>query len=138
MVCRGSPTTVTALTTIDKYQWPLDQPPNSYYERGDYFSNFISKLFKMRGILFHIHTSQVDGLLHAHDPSDPLASQWLDAVRLSGKALYSWWFSVMVPSLIIVCSTEQHLEVCQAAEFDYTNSRSLDLKFSSKLLLAPE
>lgn len=53
----------------------------------------------MRGILLHIHTSQVDGLLHADDPSDPLASQWLDAVRLSGKALDSWWFSVIVLSL---------------------------------------
>ncbi len=77
----------TILTSIDKFQWPLDRSPNSYYERGDYFSDFISKLFKMRSILLHIHTSPVDGLLHADDPSDPLASQWLDAVRLTGKRL---------------------------------------------------
>ena len=40
----------------------------------------------MRGIQLHIHTSRLDGLLHADDPSDPLASQWLDAVSITGEA----------------------------------------------------
>ena len=40
----------------------------------------------MRGILIHTHISSVDGVLHADDPSDPLATQWLDAVGITGKA----------------------------------------------------
>ena len=93
----------------------------------------------MRGINLNIRTGSVDGFLHAEDPSDPLASQWLDDVRLTGKAAETTCASTtLLLSLINSSLTERHLKDCQAAEFDHMNSRSLDMTFSSKLLLIPK
>lgn len=87
----------------------------------------------MRGIPIKVHISNVDGSLHAEEPSDRNASQWLDSVNLTGKKPEKLMVNMVLAQSLI--KTERYLQDRQAAKFDFTNSRSFDLKFSSKLLL---
>ncbi|KAH0536151.1 hypothetical protein FGG08_006955 [Glutinoglossum americanum] len=97
----------------DEYEskWPLDRRPPYYYEQGEHFADMLQMLLKMRGLPPKTHARPEDGIL-ASD-SDETAREYFDRIRLSGKTL----------------------EERQFAEFDPGDSRSLELKFCSKLLL---
>ncbi|KAH0551082.1 hypothetical protein GP486_007570 [Trichoglossum hirsutum] len=97
----------------DEYEskWPLDRRPPYYYEQGEHFAEMLQMLLKMRGLPPKTHARPEDGTL-ASD-SDETAREYFDRIRLSGKTL----------------------EDRQFAEFDPGDSRSLELKFCSKLLL---
>jgi len=93
-------------------KWPLDNRPDHYYKQGERFSDMLLMLLKMRNIPPKIQTGE-DGFLHPLNDSHDAANRWFDSLQI----------------------TNEQLEGRRLAEFDRTNSRSLDWKFCSKLLL---
>ncbi|PCH00673.1 Hypothetical protein PENO1_047070 [Penicillium occitanis (nom. inval.)] len=96
-------------------RWPLDKRPQYYANQGDRFSEILHMLLRMRGLPPKTTINAETGLLKAVENSDPNAILWFDTIHIS--PLY--------------------LEQRQLAQFDPTDSRSLDLKFASKILLPP-
>ncbi|SLM33807.1 hypothetical protein LPUS_02387 [Lasallia pustulata] len=95
-------------------KWPLDCRPEHFYQQGERFSDMLLMLLKMRNIPPKTQTGPDDGLLHLVDRSHEAASRWFDLLHL----------------------TNNQLEERRSAHFDPMDSRSLELKFCSKLLLS--
>ena len=132
-------------TVLTKYpQWPLDRRPPYYYEQGEHFADMLQMLLRMRGLPPKTHARPEDGIL-ASD-SDETAREYFDRIRLSGKRLSIARNTHIcttkpegpMPNQVLICSAAnlgKTLEERQFAEFDPEDSRSLELKFCSKLLL---
>ncbi|KAL8761215.1 MAG: hypothetical protein Q9184_002647 [Pyrenodesmia sp. 2 TL-2023] len=75
------------LTLQDEAQWPLEKPVEYYLEQAASFTDFLSKLYKMRGILLHVRPYPEDGILHANPTVAPAAEQWLSELRLTSELL---------------------------------------------------
>ncbi|KAI9807643.1 MAG: hypothetical protein M1825_005584 [Sarcosagium campestre] len=91
-------------------KWPLDRQPHYFCEQGERFADLVQMLLKMRGLPPKTYVSP-DGIL-ATD-GDEAAREYLVSINL----------------------TKEEVEDRQNAVFDPDDSRSLDMKFCSKLLL---
>lgn len=90
----------------------------------------------MRKISLKAHAIPGTGLLQMDDNENPVAMEWLNEVQPTGKSLIHLHLILGLRG----CEDtewikEQYLEARQAAEFDSGDSKSLDLKFISKLIL---
>ncbi|KAL8929935.1 MAG: hypothetical protein Q9208_001079 [Pyrenodesmia sp. 3 TL-2023] len=103
----------TASLTLQGGDWPLEKPVEHYLNQATSFTDFLSKLYRMRGILLHVRPYPDDGILHANSTIAPAAEQWLSELRL----------------------TKDVLEARQAATFDPTDYRCFDFRFCSKMFL---
>ncbi|KAF9889199.1 hypothetical protein FE257_007512 [Aspergillus nanangensis] len=93
-------------------RWPLDKRPPYYANQGDRFSDILHMLLKMRSLPPKATPRPEDGVLKAVEGSDENAARWFDMIKV----------------------TPMFLEQRQAAAFDPSDSRSLDLKYGAKLL----
>lgn len=66
--------------------WPVAKPVEYYFDQAARFAEFLSKLYKMRGILVHVRQSPEDGLLHANPTVAPMAERWLGELRLTSES----------------------------------------------------
>lgn len=80
-------------------QWPLEQPVEHYLDQAAHFAEFLSKLYRMRGILLHLRRPAEEDADNNDDDDDailqPAASSanaedetvrwWLRELRLTGK-----------------------------------------------------
>lgn len=91
-------------------------------------------LLKMRNIPPKTETGPDDGFLHPVNKSHEAASRWFDMIQLTSEppSYPSFHFQVIVN----VRFSDDHLEERRSANFDPMDSRSLELKFCSKLLLS--
>ncbi|KAL8667419.1 MAG: hypothetical protein Q9202_000635 [Teloschistes flavicans] len=88
----------------DHQQWPLEQPVEHYLDQAAHFAEFLSKLYRMRGILLHLRRPAEEEDADNNDDDDdndailqPAASSanaedetvrwWLRELRLTGKVL---------------------------------------------------
>ncbi|KAL8963151.1 MAG: hypothetical protein Q9193_000552 [Seirophora villosa] len=102
---------------------PDEKPMDDYYlDQAARFAAFLSKLYKMRGILVHVRQQgrrdDDDGILHATSPTvaASAAERWLGDLRL----------------------TKKMIEERRNAGFDADNYRCFDFRFCSLLLLVEE
>lgn len=93
-------------------EWPLEKPVDHYLRQATRFAEFLSKLYKMRGILLSVHPVGDDGTLHTNPIFAPLAEQWLDDLKL----------------------TNERLKERREASFDISNHRCFDFRLCSQLL----
>ncbi|KAI9722358.1 MAG: hypothetical protein M1812_001830 [Candelaria pacifica] len=94
-------------------KWPLDRRPPYYYEQGEHFADIVHMLLKMRGLPPKTQPRPEDGILVAGEGSEEIVRRYLNTI----------------------CISSNHLEERQHAEFIEDRSRSLELKYCSKLLL---
>ncbi|KAI9840015.1 MAG: hypothetical protein M1819_000207 [Sarea resinae] len=94
-------------------KWPLDRRPPYYFSQGEHFADILHMLLKMRGLPPRTYARPEDGMLLTVEGSDEVAKAYFESIGVSS----------------------QQLEQRQNAVFDPLDSRSLDLKFCSKLLL---
>ncbi|KAI9819903.1 MAG: hypothetical protein M1827_006473 [Pycnora praestabilis] len=94
-------------------KWPLDRRPPYYFLQGERFADMVHMLLKMRGLPPKTQARPEDGLLLTAEGTDEVAAIYFNTINIS----------------------IQHLEERQNAEFDPEESRSLELKYCSKLLL---
>ncbi|KAL4893958.1 hypothetical protein BDV59DRAFT_176536 [Aspergillus ambiguus] len=93
-------------------RWPLDKRPPYYASQGDRFSDILHMLLKMRSLPPKATPRPEDGVLKAVEGSDENAARWFDMIKI----------------------TPAFLEERQAAVYDGSDSRSLDLRYGAKLL----
>ncbi|KAL8866771.1 MAG: hypothetical protein Q9174_006095 [Haloplaca sp. 1 TL-2023] len=65
--------------------WPLDEPVDRFLNQAAQFAVFLSKLYKMRGILLHAYPDADDGLLRTSPSFSPEASKWVKEMRITCK-----------------------------------------------------
>ncbi|KAI9786506.1 MAG: hypothetical protein M1835_003048 [Candelina submexicana] len=94
-------------------KWPLDRRPPYYYEQGEHFADIVHMLLKMRGLPPKTQPRPEDGVLVAVEGSDEIVSRYLNTI----------------------CISRSQLEERRHAVFIEDVSRSLELKYCSKLLL---
>ncbi|KAF3483241.1 uncharacterized protein GIQ15_02565 [Arthroderma uncinatum] len=96
-------------------RWPLERQPSYFASQIETFAGVVSQHLKMRS-LAPAFVIMPTGAIKARDGSDKDIGRWFDAV-----------------------STDyQYLHARQAAEFDANDSRSLDLKYSSMVVLSAD
>ncbi|KAL8938251.1 MAG: hypothetical protein Q9216_003991 [Gyalolechia sp. 2 TL-2023] len=66
-------------------RWPPEKPVEYYLDQAARFADFLSKLYKMRGILLPVCQQAEDGILHANTVNVTLADQWLSELRLTAR-----------------------------------------------------
>jgi hypothetical protein len=94
-------------------RWPLEKGPDTYTNQGDGFSDILHMLLRVRTLIPRTTSRPDDGILRTADKdSDKTATKWFESLSL----------------------TEQFLQSCLAAQFDATDSRSLDGKYFAKVL----
>jgi hypothetical protein len=94
-------------------RWPLEKGPDTYTTQGDGFSDVLHMLLRVRTLIPRTTSRPDNGILRTADKdSDKTATKWFEALSL----------------------TEQFLQSCLAAQFDATDSRSLDGKYFAKVL----
>ena len=118
-----------------RLQWPLDCRPEHYYQQGERFSDMLLMLLKMRNIPPKTQTGPDDGLLHPMDRSHEAASRWFDLLHLTSELLpvHPFWCD---KAIVNTQFSDNQLGERRSANFDPMDSRSLELKFCSKLLLS--
>ncbi|GBF67010.1 hypothetical protein TMEN_9733 [Trichophyton mentagrophytes] len=94
-------------------RWPLERQPSCFASQIETFAGVVSQHLKMRSLAPAFVISPT-GAIRARDVSD--------------KDIYRWFDSIGVDY--------QYLHARQAAEFDANDSRSLDLKYSSMVILS--
>lgn len=57
-----------------------------YVEQAESFSEFISKLFGMRGIILRVRTNQENGVLQTIATNAPIAKGWLTKIELTSMS----------------------------------------------------
>ncbi|KAL8830258.1 MAG: hypothetical protein Q9170_005810, partial [Blastenia crenularia] len=67
--------------------WPLANPVEYYLNQAARFAEFISKLYKMRGLLVNVRQEPDNDILHTNATTAPLADKWLNELRLTSSAL---------------------------------------------------
>ena len=70
--------------------WPSEKPIDYFLTQSSQFAAFLSKLFKMRGILLQIRPEpgDEDGILGTNSDMSPLADQWLRELKLTSKTSF--------------------------------------------------
>ncbi|KAL8717791.1 MAG: hypothetical protein Q9225_005006, partial [Loekoesia sp. 1 TL-2023] len=63
--------------------WPLGKPVEYYLDQAVRFADFLSKLYKMRGILVHVRQKPGNDILHTNPSIAPLADEWLGELRMT-------------------------------------------------------
>ncbi|KAI9684398.1 MAG: hypothetical protein M1829_002208 [Trizodia sp. TS-e1964] len=91
-------------------KWPLEQNPRYYYGQGERFAEMLHMLVRIRNLPPKTYEGE-NGLLASN--TDDSSKYYFDIIALSSEKLKAREF----------------------AEFDPNNSRSLELKYCSKLLL---
>lgn len=61
-----------------------------YVDQAESFSEFISKLFGMRGIIVRVRTNQENGILQAIATNTPIAKGWLSNIELTSMSCFTW------------------------------------------------
>jgi hypothetical protein len=94
-------------------RWPLEKGPGAYTNQGDGFSDVLHMLLRVRTLIPRTTSRPDDGILRTTDKdSDETAIKWFEALSI----------------------TDQFLQSRLAAQFDATDSRSLDGKYFAKVL----
>jgi len=101
-------------------------------------------LLKMRGLPPKTQASPEDGILAAVEGSDEAAIRWFDTIKVSSKSppdppldrLSKLSRPSTEKSAELTADTDKQLAERQTADFNPQDSRSLELKFCSKLLLS--
>ena len=94
-------------------RWPLDRSPDSYTSQGDGFSDVLHMLLRVRTLIPRTIPRSDNGILRTSEKdNDETATNWFESVGI----------------------TKQFLEQRLAAQFDPTDSRSLDGKYFAKVL----
>ncbi|EFR00400.1 hypothetical protein MGYG_03404 [Nannizzia gypsea CBS 118893] len=94
-------------------RWPLERQPSCFASQIETFSGVVSQHLKMRSLAPAFVVSPT-GAIRARDSSDKDICRWFDCVGVD----------------------YQYLHARQAADFDANDSRSLDLKYSSMVVLS--
>ena len=95
-------------------RWPLEKTPETYTSQGDGFSDVLHMLLRVRTLIPRATSQADDGILRTFDTdSDETATKWFESVGI----------------------TKQFLLQRLTAQFDPTNSRSLDGKYFAKVLV---
>ncbi|KAJ5691215.1 hypothetical protein N7488_011950 [Penicillium malachiteum] len=94
-------------------RWPLDKRPLLYYNQADQFSDILHMLLRMRSLPPKTVVRPDSGVLRAIDGSDENAVRWFDMIQV----------------------TPYYLEERANSIFDPSDSRSMDLHHSARLLM---
>ncbi|EEQ30978.1 conserved hypothetical protein [Microsporum canis CBS 113480] len=94
-------------------RWPLERQPSYFASQIETFAGVVSQHLKMRS-LAPAFVIMPTGAVKARDASDNDVCRWFNAVSID----------------------YQYLHARQTAEFDANDSRSLDLKYSSMVVLS--
>ncbi|KAJ5946500.1 hypothetical protein N7454_003339 [Penicillium verhagenii] len=94
-------------------RWPLDKRPPYYYAQSEQFADILHMLLRMRSLPPKTTVRPESGYLKAAEGSDENAVRWFDMIQIS----------------------PYYLEERANALFDPSDSRSLDLHHSARLLL---
>ncbi len=68
-----------------------------YLDQAARFTDFLSKLFQMRGILLHVRQRPDDLILYPTTTVSPAAEQWLSELRLTSEFPLSFLPSFSIP-----------------------------------------
>ncbi|KAK2873928.1 hypothetical protein FQN49_001979 [Arthroderma sp. PD_2] len=96
-------------------RWPLERQPSYFASQIEMFAGVVSQHLKMRS-LAPAYAVMPTGAVKAREGSDKDICRWFDAVN----------------------TDYQYLHARQTAEFDTNDSRSLDLKYSSMVVLSAD
>ncbi|KAL9609106.1 MAG: hypothetical protein Q9167_006102 [Letrouitia subvulpina] len=95
---------VTLLNCVERMVWSLKAYSNGsemtevvssmksidlYVEQAESFSEFISKLFGMRGIVLRVRTNHENGVLQAIATNAPIAKGWLSSIELTSMFCFT-------------------------------------------------
>ncbi|KAJ5279820.1 hypothetical protein N7478_005192 [Penicillium angulare] len=94
-------------------RWPLDKRPPYYFNQSERFADILHMLLRMRSLPPKSVVRPESGLLKAAEGSDENAVRWFDSIQVS----------------------PYYLEERANSIFDPSDSRSLDLNHSARLLL---
>ena len=98
---------------LNKEDWPLgDVRPEDLAGQGDDFTDTLHMFMRVRSLQFKAVPSPEDGVLTPVDDGDKWFSKWLGSLKI----------------------TIETLQKCQAGQFDLNDFRSLDGKYSSRVL----
>ncbi|KAL9604496.1 MAG: hypothetical protein Q9219_000461 [cf. Caloplaca sp. 3 TL-2023] len=70
---------------VNDVDWPLEKPVEYYLDQAARFADFLSRLYKMRGILVQVHQKSEDEMLQTSPTAAPLATKWLGELNLSSE-----------------------------------------------------
>ncbi|KAI4177261.1 MAG: hypothetical protein LQ348_005866 [Seirophora lacunosa] len=137
---------VVAPHNSSKDREPRDEKPmdDYYLDQAARFAAFLSKLYKMRGILVHVRQQgprdDDDGILHATSPTvaAPAAERWLGDLRLTSESLRAGSDCESVWLTFFCAYAEKMIEERRNAGFDADSYRCFDFRFCSLLLLVEE
>ena len=93
-------------------RWPLDMRPTTYANQGEHFSELLHMLLKMRNLPPKTSPRPDNGVLNTVEGSDIDATKWFETINIR----------------------QSFLDERQAAEFNASDSRSLDGKYWARIL----
>ncbi|KAL8938005.1 MAG: hypothetical protein Q9211_003406, partial [Gyalolechia sp. 1 TL-2023] len=129
-VCAGSDpggSTTQYDLLIYSIQWPFANPVEFYLHQAAHFAELLSKLYKIRGILLHVRQKPENNVLYIHSIVNPLADQWLDELKLTGRS------TPVRPDDKAQRYIDERLKERREASFDISNRRCFDFRLCSQL-----